>query len=117
MNDIAPKGRRHNWPRKNDGIRVYRERCGAYVLVFPEQVQRSNGHLDAVGNVHGGDHPSLASTSVSREWFLNAGVKRVQWSEIPEDWQRALSRWFDGKPEGIRGFWAIGNQPKPEPKP
>jgi hypothetical protein len=113
-----PTWGRHNWPRKNEGYRLYRERDGSHVLVVPDAVQRGTGHLDAIGNAFAGPTPTLASTSVSREWLLDAGVKRVQWSELTEEWQAAFRRWLDDeKPEDIRGFWLVGQQPKQEAKP
>ena len=43
------------------------------------------------------------------------GIQRVQWCEVPEEWQAAFRRWLpEGVgPEAIRGFWLVGQQPQP----
>lgn len=110
---------RHGWPRSNEGARIYRERNGAYCMVFPEE--REIGGYSAIGNVMTyPEPPSLAGCTVSRDYLLNSGCKRVQWSEIPEHWQKAFL-WYlrdDGtdaepwRPENERGLWLMGSQPK-----
>jgi hypothetical protein len=102
---------RHNWPRKNEGVRIYRERCGAYFIIWPE-LRNGRGHYDAIVNVMTGSEPSLGNGSVSPEWLRDAGNTRVQWSEIPSDWQSALRYWLDHKPESYRGLWLIDNEPQ-----
>ncbi len=103
-----PTWGRHGWPRKDEGLRIYRDRDGSYLLMDPE---RFNGAYDAIGNVMAGPRPSLGSCRVSSDW-LASGVKRVQWSELPEEWQAAFRPWLDAEPEDIRGFWLVEQQPK-----
>jgi len=113
-----PSWGRHGWPRKDEGLRIYRERCGSYLLLDPDSKHSSfPGAYDATGNVFPGPRPSLGSTTVRANYIFQGGVKRVQWSEIPEEWQEAFRRWLDAEPETIRGFWLVGQQPKQEAKP
>jgi hypothetical protein len=109
---------RHGWPRKDEGLRIYRERDGGYLLMDPEEGVR--GNHDAVVNVYQGPQPSPASGTIARDYTYRTGCKRVQWSELPEEYQKSFMSWLpDGeKPEDIRGFWLVGNQPKqPTPLP
>jgi hypothetical protein len=41
-------------------------------------------------------------------------AKRVQWSELPEEWQTRFQNYLSRSPERIRGLWRVGKQPKPE---
>lgn len=95
---------RHGWPRKNEGLRLYRERNGTYFLLDPECGH--HGH-SAIANVLEGTEPSLGSCNIDRRWLNSQSLKRVQWSEIPEKWQKAILPWLDEKPEDIRGFWLV----------
>lgn len=115
-NDLAPKGRRHNWPRKDEVYRLYRERDGSYLIVIVDDL--SPPGFGAIANALSGPNPSLCYTTVSRQYIFEAGLKRVQFSEIPEEWQQAIRNYLSNdppeRPDGIRGFWTMGNQPKPE---
>lgn len=98
------------WPRKNEECRLYKERKGAYLLVFLGD-KCPDGSYEAVGEVlidNDPNVPRLASTSVST-WHLYSKCKRVQWSDIPEQWQKALKEWLVGNPKDIRGLWKINH--------
>ena len=101
---------RHAWPRRNEGLRIYRERNDCYFLIEPDQ-KGPNGY-DAVANALTGSEPSLGSCSISREWLYKSGATRVQWSEVPPVWQKAILPWLTDKPESYRGFFLVTNQPR-----
>ena len=98
------------WPRKNEGCRLYRERADkSYIMVIVENGRNGRGHFDAIGNVMAGDTPSLASTSAADD-YLQSKCCRVQWSDMPEVWQKAFRRMMEGwdqTPEEIRGLWKV----------
>lgn len=102
------------WPRQNDCCRLYQERKDkSYILVIVENGFR-NGAYECIANVYSGPNPSLCSTSVSPHYILNQ-CRRVQWSDLSEEWQRAFRLWmeeWDQSSEQIRGFWRIEDQPK-----
>lgn len=88
-------------------------------MVFPEEKDH-RGHYDSISNVYDGATPSLVGGGgISREFIYKSGCKRVQWSELPEEWQRAFLNYmepvFDDeewwRPEEQRGLWLVGNQP------
>jgi hypothetical protein len=83
-------------------------------LLDPGSHQIGIGY-DAIANVYYGPRPSLASCSISPAYLLSGGIKRVQWCEVPEEWQAAFRRWLpDGVgPKAIRGFWLVAQQPQP----
>jgi hypothetical protein len=102
------------WPRKHESCRLYQERKDkSYLLVITENGLH-NGAYEAIANVYYGPDPSLCSTSVSPLYLLNH-CRRVQWSDLPDEWQRAFRVWmgeWDQFPEQIRGLWRVGEQPK-----
>lgn len=97
------------WPPKNDAARLYQEKkAKSFMLVITENGIHS-GCYEAVANVHDGPIPTVASTGVSQGYLLNC-CKRVQWSDLPVEWQRAFSQVmqdWDQTPQKIRGFWKI----------
>lgn len=98
------------WPRKNEECRLYRERSGSYLLVIIENGRGSSGHWEVIANVYDGPEPSLCSTSASDGYLQSGGVKRVEWSVLPERWKRAFMEYiqqWNTTPEAIRGFWKI----------
>jgi hypothetical protein len=102
------------WPRKNDQMRLYRDKQNAYVLVFVDDERR--GLHDALANVYDGSSPSLCGTQVSDRWFVQTWPKRVEWSDLPTEWKEAFMRYMDDdehpfRPEEIRGLWKVGHQP------
>ena len=85
----------------------------SYLLVIMENGLH-NGAIEAIANVYYGPEPSLCSTAVSPLFLLNH-CRRVQWSDLSDEWQRAFRFWmeeWDHSPEQIRGFWRAGDQPK-----
>jgi hypothetical protein len=100
-------------------MRIYadKQEVGAYFLIFSDQVG-IRGH-EALANVYPGSEPSLVGTSIGRDYFSRTWPKRVDWSDLPEEWQEAfveyLSRGEDTPfdPASVRGLWRVGNQPKP----
>lgn len=98
------------WPRKDDTARIYQERNGAYLLVLTGSGYGYSGY-DAIVNVLSytkGDYPSLGSSGVNRSFLLKC--KRVEWSELPQNWKDAFlqrMREWDEKPEEVRGFWKV----------
>ncbi len=95
------------WPCKNDTARLYRERNGSYLMVFPEP-RETDGCYDAIANMMHGDQPCLGTSSVHPAYLQ--GCKRVEWAELPDIWKRAFNKWFDldkQYPETIRGLWRI----------
>jgi hypothetical protein len=99
------------WPRKDDEARIYREKDGGYFVVFPGNGLTRHG-WDAIANVHAGPAPTLAGTTIAPAYLARTWPKRVQWDELPAEWQRAIGQWLDSPPESIRGFWRIGAQPQ-----
>jgi hypothetical protein len=104
---------RHGWPKKDEGLRLYKERDGSYLIIDPES---DRGGLDAIANALTGPEPSLSSCTVSRDFTYTRGCKRVQWKELPAKWKKAFKPWLTNKPETIRGFWLVGQQPEPPKK-
>lgn len=105
------------WPRKDDTLRLYREDWDkSYILILTANGRGPGGAYDAVANVHNGPEPSLGSTVV-HPIFLLKHCTRVQWDELPPEWQTALKPWFDGRPAAIRGLWRVGCQPSLPRKP
>jgi len=93
----------------NDGCRLYQERKDkSFILVITENAwAASNGMYSAITNVHEGAAPTLASTGVS-PLYLHTRCRRVQWSDLPAEWQAAFRLWmqdWDQSPEQIRGLW------------
>lgn len=100
-----------SWPRKNEVCRLYQERKQkSFLIVFPDQTN-GKGDYDAIANAYDGPNPSLCGVTVGPLYLLNC-CRRVQWSDLPENWQRAFRNIIEGTPETIRGFWKIGQQPK-----
>ena len=105
------------WPRKNDGMRLYRDKDRkTYFLV---EIHEEGPRYSAVANVLTGDSPSLGSCTIPPGYIAENFLKRVQWSELPEVWQRAFLPWIVNeddpeslRPETIRGFWRVGQQPR-----
>lgn len=109
------------WPRKNEDARLYRERkSGAYLMVITANGRNRDGTWDAIANVYEDrSDPCLSSTGAS-DRYLHLRCKRVEWSELPEEWKEAFLCRMEGweedgsdatNPEDVRGFWRIGNQP------
>ena len=102
------------WPRKNDGCRLYQERKDkSFILVITENGRNSQGDFGALGNVYEDSSPCLASTQVSPV-YLHDRCRRVQWSDLPDEWRRAFGLWmeeWDQPPKQIRGFWQV-NRPR-----
>jgi hypothetical protein len=99
------------WPRTKDSCRLYLDRTdSSYVLVIVENGQNGQGHWDCIANVQQGSNPTLCSTGCSPE-FLRTRCKRVEWSELPEVWQKAfrsmMRDWDVTDPAKIRGFWKL----------
>jgi hypothetical protein len=102
------------WPRKNEVCRLYQEKKDKSYLLVNIIDGRSNGTYGAIGNALTGSSPSLASTGASPGYLLNK-CRRVEWSELPLEWQDAFWHWLESDcqhPSDIRGFWRIGNKPK-----
>jgi hypothetical protein len=104
------------FPRANDdGMRLYRDKENAYLLVFTEG--RLKWQMEAIANVYPGPDPSLCGTGVDKGWFYRVWPKRVEWSDMPPEWQAAFMRYMDNdehpfRPEEIRGFWRVGGMPR-----
>ena len=103
---------RHDWPKKNEEMRIYQERNGSYLLICIPDDGRPVAHYDGIANICDDPNPSLGSVTIGRTYTYDKGCKRVQWSELPKKWQAAFRQWIDDKPESIRGFWLVGQQPK-----
>lgn len=97
---------RHGWPRKDEGLRLYRDRDGSYFILDP--ADNTVGGYSAIANVLNGPEPSLGSCVIGRSYTYDRGCKRVQWSELPPKWRKAFRPWLESKPEKIRGFWLVG---------
>ena len=98
------------WPRSKEECRLYREREGSYVMVLVENGRSGAGNWDAIANVYSSSNPSLCGTSVSDGYLQQWGMKRVEWSILPEEWKQAFLHYirdWDTTPEAIRGFWKI----------
>jgi hypothetical protein len=101
---------RHGWPKKDEVMRLYKETDGSYIML---DVPAEAGYYSAIGNVLHGPEPSLGSCEVSIDYTYRERCTRVQWSELPKEWQIAFRYWLDDtKPESVRGFWLVGQQPE-----
>ena len=103
------------FPRKDDSARLYRDRSDkSYLVVVTGGGRNVSGTYEAIANVYSGSSPRLGSAGVSPS-FLRKNCKRVEWSDLPAEWQEAFRSWmrdWDEEPEQIRGFWKVGNQPR-----
>lgn len=102
------------WPRKNEIMRIYRERDGGYIFLNVADGPNIWGRYDAIVNVHAGPRPSLCSGGVCMDYIRQNWLKRVQWSDLPEEWQSAFRPWLHADslaPDQIRGFWKVRNEP------
>jgi hypothetical protein len=108
------------WPKKSEGARIYRDRDSSYLMIFPDE-ETIRGDFDAIGNIYHGSEPSLAGTMASRGYVFDRRLKRVQWNELPEEWQVAFTRYIqqgqgssqgdEFRPEDYRGLWRMGQRP------
>ena len=106
------------WPKKNEGFRLYFERkAKTYLLVdipTPEEARERRlaylgGTYECIGEVlehNNPENPCLATSSVS-PMHLYKKCRRVQWSDMPEVWQKALAQWMNGEPKDYRGLWKV----------
>lgn len=106
------------WPRKNDGERLYQEKSDkSYILVCVENGQNGSGKWDAVANAYEGPNPSLCTVGVDALFLLNC-CRRVEWSDLPDNWKNALQNYMtqggdSWNPNEVRGLWKVGNMPTP----
>lgn len=95
-------------PRKNEQMRLYKEKDGGYFLIYTDESLKYIQY-DALANVLHGPSPSLGNTLISPAYFTYNRPKRVQWDELPTEWQSAFLEWmplnFD--PRTVRGFWRV----------
>lgn len=105
------------WPRKNEEIRLYREKRGAsgFLMIFPDEPW-GPGNYTAIGNVLASPGPSLCGTGVSPAYIADNRLKRLAWSDLPADYQAAYREYMqrDGSifvPETVRGLWRMGEGP------
>jgi hypothetical protein len=96
------------FPRSNEGYRLYQEKAmKSFLMIIMENGKNGSGSWDAIANVYGGSTPSLCSTGASPDYLKNC-CRRVQWSDLPEEWKRAFLAYMTEKPEDIRGLWHVG---------
>ncbi len=98
------------WPRKNEQLRIYRDKDKkTFFMIDTDAFPGTHGpEYSAVANVYNGPEPSLASTGISRHYIEHNWLKRIQWDELPKQWQKAFRTWLDSvNPKNIRGFWRI----------
>ena len=101
------------WPRKNEGYRLYLERKDkSYIMVALANGRATDGCLEAIANVHPDSHPCLMTTGVYDAYLRNA-CRRVEWSELPKEWQAAFLMKLDDLPVNIRGFWRTSPKKPP----
>lgn len=99
------------WPRKDERVRLYFERKQkSYLLIDLDATeQRRKAHLsgyEGLANVLYGSMPSLCSTEISA-MYLYRHCRRVQWSDMPEEWQKAMAERLCEAPENYRGLWRV----------
>lgn len=95
-----------SWPRKNETARVYQDRKDkSFLIIFPDNLNPA-GDYDGVGNVYPNDTPILASCCISPAFIRNL-YRRVQWSDMPRHWQKALCLWLPKSPKHCRGLWKM----------
>lgn len=101
-----------SWPRKNDGMRLYKQNDGnGFMLLIPDEEF-------AVANVLAEPEPSLCGCAYPTSLYLLNRCKRVSWNDLPNDWKQAFQHYLAPKFEGdedlladptkIRGLWRIG---------
>jgi len=105
-----PSWGRHGWARKNEEMRLYKERDGSYLMLFVDN--RNSVFYDGIANNYPGSEPSLSHANIDSEYTTKKGCTRVQWSELPMKWKKAFRYYLTKKPVEIRGFWLVKNMPK-----
>jgi len=81
------------WPRKGD-MRLYQERKDkSFLLVLVCNGTNGSGQYDVIGNAFAGPNPSLCGTGADRGYLLDR-CRRVAWEDMPENWQRAFTRYM-----------------------
>ena len=104
------------WPRKNNDMRLYKERDGSIIVVLTANGTNGAGNYNCIANVYAGKSPSLCGTSVSPAYLQ--WKRRIEWSELANEWRNAIAQYMSTDPDykfdpaNVRGFWRIGNQPK-----
>ena len=107
------------WPKKREEYRLYYERkAKTYLLVHIDDGQ--TGKHSCVGELmtnNNPEKPCLFHGECSDSYIYTNWLKRMQWNELPEVWQRAFKQFhFDIEPietpETIRGLWRAGHMPQ-----
>lgn len=81
-------------------LKLYREPCGHYLLVFTGNGKSPSGKWDCVGSLREGRATFpviLASSQVSPEYLRNR-CRRVQWDDLPLQWQEAFATYWGVDP-------------------
>lgn len=100
------------WPRnpEKEQLRLYADKPEGYFLVdVTEEMRNPDGCFTAICNVYESSDPCLCTSSVSPVYITQNRLKRVQWSELPKEWQEAFAGYLlsNEKPENVPGFWRV----------
>lgn len=108
------------WPKKNEQMRIYKDRGDNGYMIVDISDERRWGLLDAIVNTYEGPSPTLTGSMVSTNYIYTNWLKRTQWDELPQEWQDRVMEYMErGREEGeekfdprtVRGFWRVGKQP------
>jgi len=102
---------RRNWPRKNEGFRIYRFQNKTYFLLAPDARNEEEAVVVAQ-TLNEDDEVVIDSCIIDRRWMERSSIKRIQWSELPDEWKRVFRPWLGGPPESHRGLWLLDYQPE-----
>ena len=98
-----------SFPRQRSVVSLYREKGEQYVLVLNANGINNGGSYDCVANVRHVDYPCLAPVCCGRDYLRT--LRRIEWSELPEDWQVAFTRYLNDPPESTVGLHRIPKRP------
>lgn len=101
-----------SFPRKNETARIYRDKDKqSYFIVYPGKDGRFVGSMEAIANALTGPEPSLCGTSINSNYIASNWLKRMQWNELPIDYQQAFMQYYNVDdtliPQSVRGFWRL----------
>jgi hypothetical protein len=98
--------------QKNESVQLFEEtKTKSFIMVLIENgIHPINGTYEAIASVFGSSDPSLANTACT-PLYLQTNCKRVQWTDLPENWksafQKIMADWDESNPKKIKGLMKV----------